>query len=510
MMLSSASLTRNHTLLVAASTSAVLCAVLTCTTILRHPKRKRATQGKDIFVFAHPSERNEKILASATDLLSEPWGFENCHLASALAVIRMSPFWGSWGQLVTRRTEKLSTPEGGDIEVEFIEPLGMQQPPKSNVPMIILLHGIMGHNREPYIEQAALHIAVEKRWRAVILNYGKLRVSESGTSILGGYNFVDGGDLNFLISHIRKYHDGFLGAIGFSMGGAKLVHYLCRTREHCQLDAACTISSPLDFTANNITVHEPDTFVQRMYHFVVTAALKVWVLKNWNEIKKHPNAKKMQPFRRTSSGLLWWIQATKVTDVDNAITIHTRGYDDIHKYYDDATGAHRLREDVKIPFLCVTALNDPFVPKEIIPGEDVALANENIFIVTTPRVGGHIGFWVPGKGCWATKGSLSFFDSVKLHIKKKPRSYFVRRKASFRAAHYLQRTSSTKLTNYFKFIAHDSIQNLLRDGENDDPATVSKSESFDSQCTLKQAGAIQCSPSRNISSSSLTGISRGL
>ncbi len=81
--------------------------------------------------------------------------------------------------------------------------------------MVIILHGIGGHSREAYVEQATLQF-VNKGWNVVILNYAVLCVSE--TSSVGGNCLTETKDVSFLISHLRKYHSGFLAAIGFSMG----------------------------------------------------------------------------------------------------------------------------------------------------------------------------------------------------------------------------------------------------------------------------------------------------
>lgn len=119
-----------------------------------------------------------------------------------------------------------------------------------------------------------------------------------------------------------------------------------------------------------------------------------------------------KPFRRSTSSLMWWLQANTVTEIDRTVTMPSKGYSDLHHYYNDATYIHQLSDSITTPFLCLTAKNDPFVPAHCIPGQDIAADNENIFIVNTAKVGGHIGFWLPGRGCWATKACLSFFDSV--------------------------------------------------------------------------------------------------
>ena len=88
------------------------------------------------------------------------------------------------------------------------------------------------------------------------MNYSKISISEEGS--VGGNFLTESHDISFLVSHLRTFHSGFLGAIGFSMGGTKLAHYILRTKEHCNLDAVCTISSPLDFTIDNDTGKEWD------------------------------------------------------------------------------------------------------------------------------------------------------------------------------------------------------------------------------------------------------------
>mmetsp|Transcript_16378 Transcript_16378/g.20409 ORF Transcript_16378/g.20409 Transcript_16378/m.20409 type:complete len:512 (-) Transcript_16378:122-1657(-) len=422
--------------------------------------RRRKNDKQKLEIYAKTTERNKHILADAHDLVIESWAFRNCHLSSILAQVRPppllpSPFLGRWGRLAKRRTESIQTPSAGSIEVEYIEPTSLPTPPPPSTPIIIILHGVSGHSREPYIEQAALHIAVERQWRALIFNYGKIRLNETSAALYGGHNFMDGGDVNFLISRLRKeYPSTFIAAVGFSMGGAKLVQYLTRTGEHCNLDAACAISSPLDFTARNVTVYGGN-WQHKIYHFAIAAALKLWIVRNWRALTKHPKISAARPFRKTRSGLLWWFRTCRVTDVDQAITMHAKGYTNLDDYYRDASVVEKLRHGVAIPFLCLTAKNDPFVPAHIIPGEDIAMDNENIFIVNT-ETGGHIGFWVPGKGCWATRACLSFLDSVKKNVPSTAQSRSLRRQASLKAAERLKRTSSNKLTNYIDLLDSDS------------------------------------------------------
>jgi len=193
------------------------------------------------------------------------------------------------------------------------------------------------------------------------------------------------------------------------------------------------------------------------------------------------------PFKRSRSGLLFWFKANSVPEIDRAITLPLKGgkHSDLDAYYSDASALHQLGDGMKIPFLCITALNDPFIPKGVIPNKDVVGDNENVFIANT-HLGGHIGkdymlnadlgslvytlakpskcyfvgYWMPEMGCWATNAAISFLDSVRINAADIHKSIYVRQASSFDAAHALQRSSRTGLTNYFDFIDFDSCSDL--------------------------------------------------
>ena len=479
----------------ALTTSATVCIAchVAYSTLLYYKQTDQEDIG-DVEVFAKDTTFNQKALKNL--LTERPWGLINSHLGSLSAQFRPSPYlFGDWSTKVVRRQERIALPIGDSLDVEFVEPRHLQG--SNEVPLILLLHGINGHSTEPYIEQAALQIVVSKGWRCVILNYSKIRVlCHMRKVVLGGSNFMDSGDLNFLISHLRIKHHGFMAAVGFSMGGAKLIQYVGRTGIHSNLDAACCVSSPLDFTSKNETVWRANSVIQRLYHLGMSSNLKWWILRNYRALKSHPKLSKTKPLRRSVSGFLWWFQATRVTDFDEAITIHAKGYQDLNKYYSDATAIERLRYDVRIPILCITAKNDPFIPAEIVPGGDVANDNENVVIMNT-RLGGHIGYWLPGKGCWATRRFLSFFSSVQEHhiqmiqgdpecahpfqtIPSSSRKEF-HRQNSLAAARNLQKTSSTRLTDYMQLVAHESVSSFGSLLDSSSPDIESNSKEDDSE-----------------------------
>jgi len=427
------------------------------------------TTNSGIEIHCSLTPRNKSILNDAAGLRSEPWGYANPHFASFLAQVRpwLSPFKVStinrWGKAPPRRIENIRTPSGCEIEVEFISPLLRIA---KNPPTVILLHGIAGNSKEIYMEQAAAQI-VDKGWEVVILNYSKVSVVD-GQSV-GGNCLTENCDISFLVSHIRKRHSGFLCCMGFSMGGSKLVTYLLRTKEHCNIDAACTISSPLDFTTNNCTVHQPHgSFVVSMYHLLISTNLKLWILRHYSELKKNDQVNASGPFKRTRSGFMFWFTNNSVPDIDRAITMPLKGLGEgdehLNEYYENASGVKRLGPSgIKVPYLCITSMNDPFIPEPAMPPKHIINENDNIFLVNTTKLGGHIGYWLPTHGCWGTHAAISFFESVRMHEPKasEQRPRLERMSSSIDAALRLQRTSRTGLTNYFDFIDSDSCSDLM-------------------------------------------------
>lgn len=411
----------------------------------------------DIEIYFISTPRNKKILRDAPGLRIRPWGFSNPHFASLLAQLRPSPFTMHWGANAVRRTEIIRSVSGCCIEVEYIKSAVQGAKDK---PMVILLHGIGGNSREVYIEQTALQF-VQKGWNIAILNYSNLYISEDCT--VGGHCLTETKDISFLVSHLRKHHSGFIGIIGFSMGGTKLVQYLLRTKEYCNLDAACTISSPLDFTTKNETVHEPNgKFMTMLYHFILSSHLKLWILKHYDVLGKHHLVKSSGPFQSGRYGLLFWLTHNSVPDIDRAITMPLKGRKncDLDTYYEEASALQQLGEGVRVPFLCITAMNDPFIPERVRPTKEVVQSNENIFIVNT-TLGGHIGYWMPEVGCWGTNAAISFFNSVRLNATKIKKPLYDREASSIEAAYLLQRSSTTGLSNYFDFVDTDSCSDLL-------------------------------------------------
>lgn len=91
--------------------------------------------------------------------------------------------------------------------------------------------------------------------------------------------------------------------------------------------------------------------------------------------------------------------------------------------YYKGSGSYLAIPKVKIPLLCVQALDDPIAVNRAIPREAIK-ANPNCMLVTTPY-GGHLG-WVAGEGSpfgppWSDLAAIQWLDAVlrELDVSKK-------------------------------------------------------------------------------------------
>jgi predicted alpha/beta-fold hydrolase len=76
---------------------------------------------------------------------------------------------------------------------------------------------------------------------------------------------------------------------------------------------------------------------------------------------------------------------TTLRQFDEAGTRRIFGYASLHDYYFDASSSRKI-ENVKVPLLCLNALDDPIAHHECLPVKEVE-ANPNVVLATTPYGG---------------------------------------------------------------------------------------------------------------------------
>lgn len=84
------------------------------------------------------------------------------------------------------------------------------------------------------------------------------------------------------------------------------------------------------------------------------------------------------------------MSSSSIREFDDACTRKMFDYSSVDEYYEDAS-SFRFIKDVKIPLLCLNALDDPIANASCIPYQLIE-RNPNIVLATTDK-GGHLGWF---------------------------------------------------------------------------------------------------------------------
>jgi predicted alpha/beta-fold hydrolase len=109
--------------------------------------------------------------------------------------------------------------------------------------------------------------------------------------------------------------------------------------------------------------------------------------------------------------------AQTIRDFDDACTRKMFDYTTVNNYYRDASSC-RFIEHVKVPLLCLNALDDPISAAECIPYDEIK-TNPNVVLATTDY-GGHLGWFehIKYPTRWMVK-PLGEFIVAMFQVKKK-------------------------------------------------------------------------------------------
>eukprot|EP00554_Chaetoceros_debilis_P001634 CAMPEP_0194098382 /NCGR_PEP_ID=MMETSP0149-20130528/58351_1 /TAXON_ID=122233 /ORGANISM="Chaetoceros debilis, Strain MM31A-1" /LENGTH=97 /DNA_ID=CAMNT_0038784427 /DNA_START=872 /DNA_END=1166 /DNA_ORIENTATION=- len=63
------------------------------------------------------------------------------------------------------------------------------------------------------------------------------------------------------------------------------------------------------------------------------------------------------------------------------------GDEHLNEYYENASGVKRLGPSgIKVPYLCITSMNEPFIPEPAMPPKHIINdENDNIFLAIPPN-----------------------------------------------------------------------------------------------------------------------------
>ena len=217
---------------------------------------------------------------------------------------------------------------------------------RSGDPAVVLVHGLAGCVRSPYLSRVALQL-FERGLRVVRMN---MRGAGSGYGI--SRNFYHGGrseDPRAVVEWLaRRAPDSPVGLVGFSLG-ANLTLKLAGEAADDPVDGLdCVIAAnpPLDLRACSLHIRQPKS---RIYDRNFIRLLQVEERRLCAAFPDH------LPLDFSKVGNLF--------EFDDAYTAPRNGFADADDYYDRSSAAGVIPR-IKLPGLVIHAADDPFIPVE--------------------------------------------------------------------------------------------------------------------------------------------------
>ncbi|KAK4339890.1 hypothetical protein RND71_041352 [Anisodus tanguticus] len=225
---------------------------------------------------------------------------------------------------------------------------------------------------QQYVKHLAFKMA-KSGWNVVVSNHRGL----GGVSITSDclYNAGWTEDAHKVIDHLHtQYPQAPLFAVGTSIGANVLVKYLGEEGVNTAIVGAAAICSPWDLLIGDRFIKR--RLVQRSYDRALGIGLKAYAelhksilprLKDWETIAK----------------------IRCIRDYDKHVTCVLDNFETADTYYRKVSCSSYVG-NVRVPLLCISALDDPVCSRETIPWDECR-ANKNVVLATTQH-GGHLGY----------------------------------------------------------------------------------------------------------------------
>jgi uncharacterized protein len=269
------------------------------------------------------------------------------------------------------------------------------QPGKAkSAPVLVIVHGLEGSSHSGYVQGIA-----EKAWQrgyhVIRLNQRNCGGTEALTPTL--YNSGMSGDYRAVLESLIAERFEQVVFVGYSMGGNLVSKMAAELAEEAPLElrAVCTVCPALDLAACADALERPENYFYER-HFVSKL------------VTRYLRKARMMPDRYPQNG---FGPIRTVREFDDWITAPQFGYRSAQEYY-QAASAGPLAHRIRVPFLLITAADDPFVPYASFLSLELQ-RNASIEFIA-PERGGHCGFISRFSGAerfWAEQRIVEFCDA---------------------------------------------------------------------------------------------------
>ena len=286
---------------------------------------------------------------------------------------------------LTYDRKRIALSDGDFLDIDF-----SFAPGRSTQKIAIIVHGLEGHSKRPYMQGTARILNANGFDCASINLRG---CSGEDNSKIRSYHSGASEDLSDVVNYIltkQKYHQLFL--CGFSLGGNLILKYLGenRKRPDC-ITAAVAVSTPVDLYDSLGALEQRKNWVYRW------SFLKDLRKKYQAKLKVFPNELSKENHRKIKSLMLF----------DELYTAPANGFTDALDYYTKSSSRQFLPQ-IEVPTLLINALDDSFLNEKCYPTEEAS--QSELLFLETPAFGGHVGFIENQEHTYCEHRTLQFFQ----------------------------------------------------------------------------------------------------
>jgi predicted alpha/beta-fold hydrolase len=332
-------------------------------------------------VYGKPTAYRRELLRRCPSLLKRyapPMWLPGPHATTiAMTALRAGPD-------IAYTREFLDTPDGGAIAVDIAFPdeetarndeLGRNGDGR---PVLLVLHGLTGGSHENYVRALAARVLGGLGWTVAVHNFRGC----GGSPLLNGtpYSAATTEDVRGTLAYLgERFPRRLIFACGFSLGANVLTKTVGEMGSECPLAGAIALCNPFDCMVGNLTMQA--SAMGRLYSRKLAMNLS-------NFARGHRHVLRDSPHVDLDAGM----RSRSVHEFDELLTRRNFGYSSVSEYYADASSSRYVRR-IRIPFVAISALDDPIAVREAIPYAE-CISNPAVTLITT-AAGGHVA-WPAG------------------------------------------------------------------------------------------------------------------
>ena len=301
-----------------------------------------------------------------------PWWLRHGH-TQTLAALASQP-----DECVASSQQCLETADGDFVNLTWFD--------HQTGPIFILLPGMGGHARSPYIQVIANHL-----WKAgfssvVLEGRGARQPNRLAKFYHAGFTE----DIDWLSARLYASNRPVY-AIGFSLGANVLVKWLAQAQEHSRIKAAAMVSMTFDLSS---TATLANRGFNRIYQArVLSGHLRV------ARAKLH-----LPEYQRRREHLA---HTKTMADFDDRFTAPLNGFGSAQAYYGYASSAQFLPY-IPVPCVVLNAADDPLISPSSWPNSTEL--PPHIELLKVPH-GGHLGFMARWRKSYFPDQLTAFFKT---------------------------------------------------------------------------------------------------